>query len=180
MATLNDALGTHSEHEPNILNYSGRMLFHGSPNSHIKRLKPSQDGAFGYGVYLTESPLAASTYAKRNRGDFRPEPTIYNVKLNDARLVDLKEKNTDLVHSFGDYLVKRGEAIENDMYKQTGMRLKEQPSLLEVLNSSRCYGDLAKELIDYLVENGYNGAKFGRTYIIFNPKILEITKKTRI
>lgn len=69
-----------------------RRVFHGSGTSEINQFNKAENETVGSGVYLTSEAKDAAGYAyRRSRGKENSVPTVYEITLENVRLLDLRD-----------------------------------------------------------------------------------------
>lgn len=172
-----------------------KTLYHGSFKPDIDRLDKAENTTVGTGVYFTPEPKDAIGYARRRSGSREGVPTIYEVVVENVKLVDLRDDNNvrAVLRDFKDVLVnKLGEPNLRWNYEEMLRRAVSAidsnkagvGNLREVAFST---GDLFS---DYLATQGYHGlvtfeggeGDVGNheTYLIFDPDKVKTSQRHKV
>lgn len=179
-----------------------KSLYHGSAVSGIKSFNNAEDETIGSGLYCTSKADKAIGYARgrsraRNK-DNGGSPIIYEVKITDLRLANLRS-NENVQNLLSGYeKVLRKELLENKKL-QWFMTMNIEKALelfkegkVNIRNLSRLTGGgLGGYFTRYLQSNGYDGLvtyEGGESdfvgehdsYIIFDPKKAKVTAEHKI
>ncbi len=161
-------------------------FLHGSPVPNIKRLKPSETGMLGFGVYLTADRDAAVNYASCSTKDLPKrlqKPTVYYIETPALRLFDVQKKDTSLFKGFGKDLLKKASSEGDPDYVNLGRLLAETKNAgINQINRALSNPKLARRFAEYMARRGYDGLMCSATeqYAIFDPDKTKIVGKETI
>lgn len=201
------------EGDPLGIHIQNRTLYHGSANSGTQEFLTHEvaeeqgltDGAtVGNGLYLTSQNKAAQVYAKRRAVHPKNEPTVYEVKIESAKLLDLREQenislfaNTFQTHLFSK--MQEGAFNAPQLWYLKNAVIKALQAIEEgvtVQNIQKIAGyAMTKEFTTFIKSLGYDGVvtfeggeghesnpdtHVGEhdTYVIFDPTNLVIQNRT--
>lgn len=167
-----------------------RTLYHGSSVAGLEKLNGAEETTVGEGVYFTSDSQSASGYAKRRALNRGGSEVVYEAKIENLKLADLRTDSNvkKILEGFLPVLVRKttqenlpwntkmilDTAIENIRAGTVGVR-----NLRDVVFS------LSKSFTEHLTSLGYDGLvtleggegdEIGNhdSYLIFNPDNVKI------
>ncbi|MFI8977253.1 hypothetical protein ACIGO9_30530 [Nocardia asteroides] len=145
-----------------------KVLFHGSPVSHLDHLEAGQFYTLSKGLYLAEDRDIACRYARARAAAVGGRPVLYEVQVRAARILDLSDDDTVAATAqrlYKPLLDKYRDTLLIDQPFYAGAQLL---SALEVIDRQQCEkatelnnltGYCGRWLAELLGEMGYHGLR---------------------
>jgi len=174
---------------------NNKILYHGSMTPRIKELQAAEENTVGQGAYLTSQEEAAKGYAIKRADEYKGSPTLYEVNIDNAKLIDLRDTKTldKIFQGFNEFLkekLKQGslswqrEGVARSVIERISQKHYSTGTIK--FTTENC-GDWFSE---YLQPKGYDGlialeggeGNIGDhdTYLFFNTSKPKITKEINL
>jgi len=143
-----------------LLKFAGIKLLHGTSSSFNQfdlSFAGQRDwGDYGVGVYLTPSDYMAKEYAAEAVKSRGGKPVVYLVEANVSSLANMDDPG-----------------LLSDVSKNTDAPF---PKKLETGQKQSRPEQESRNITEFLIQLGYDGARHGKEYIIFDPAKINILK----
>jgi hypothetical protein len=180
-----------------------KTLYHGSSLNDISDFQPAEETTIGDGLYTTSEAKDAIGYARIRASARNGEPVIYEVGIDDKRLLDLRSsKNViETLEGFRSILLDKLKSVKPDApwYIKSGY-FRSIEELDKIVDGEKSAGNL-KDVVSscgdvfssYLESLGYDGLIFLEggeggdggpgnhdSYLIFDPSKAKVLREHKI